>query len=88
MMLSVEVFAQYHHYVEAGSTDVSSTDTSRTTHHAWVHTNGAGHISGPFSFFAFAVCCIGGGVRGRKDWFKGVRQKLNAYNMTALIRAY
>lgn len=61
--------------------------TPRTPHHVWAHTIGAGHVSGPFSF-AFAVYCIGGGVRGGKDCFKGLRQKLDAYNMNAHIGAY
>lgn len=61
--------------------------TPRTPYHVWAHTVGAGHVSGPFSF-AFALCCIGGGVRGGKDCFAGVRQKLHAYKMNAHIGAY
>ena len=61
--------------------------TPRTPYHTWAHTIGAGHVSGPFSF-AFALCCIGGGVRKGKDCFTGVRRKLHAYKMNAHIGAY
>ena len=61
--------------------------TPRTPYHIWAHTIGAGHVSGPFSF-AFALCCIGGGVRKGKDCFTGVRQKLHAYRTNAHIGAY
>ena len=61
--------------------------TPRAPYHVWAHTVGAGHVSGPFQF-AFALCCISSGVRGGKDCFTGVKQKLNAYDMNSHIGAY
>lgn len=57
--------------------------TPRTSYQTWVHTIGAGHISGPFSF-AFFMCSMGGSSRrGGADCFAHVKQKLMAYRTNA-----
>ena len=61
--------------------------TPRTSYQTWVHTVGAGHISGPFSF-AFFVCSMGGSARHGADCFTHVRQKIIAHNMNAHIGTY
>ena len=61
--------------------------TPRTSYASWLHTVGAGHISGPFAF-AFFQCLIGGSVRGGADCFSTVKQKLMAYNMNRHIGSF
>lgn len=61
--------------------------TPRTSYQTWVHTVGAGHVSGPFSF-AFFVCSMGGSVRHGADCFTGVKQKIIAYNMNTHLGTY
>ena len=61
--------------------------TPRTSYQTWVHTVGAGPISGPFSF-AFFVCSMGGCARHGADCYTHVRQKIIAYNMDTHIGAY
>lgn len=61
--------------------------TPRTSYASWLHTIGAGHISGPFSF-VFFQCLIGGSVRGGADCFSTVKQKLMAFNMNGHIGAF
>lgn len=61
--------------------------TPRTSYPIWVHTVGAGHVSGPFSF-AFFQCVLGGSVRGGADCFTTVKQKLMAYNMNRHIGSF
>lgn len=61
--------------------------TPRTSYHTWVHTVGAGHVSGPWAF-AFFMCCMGGYARGGADCFTTVKQKLAAYKMNAHIGAF
>ena len=61
--------------------------TPSTSYQTWVHTVGAGHVSGPFSF-AFFACAMGGSIRGGADCFTGVKQKLTAYSMNDHIGAF
>lgn len=61
--------------------------TPRTSYPTWLHTIGAGHISGPFAF-AFLQCLMGGSVRGGGDCFTTVKQKLMAYNMNRHIGSF
>lgn len=61
--------------------------TPRTSYHTWVHTVGAGHVSGPWAF-AFFMCCMGGYARAGADCFTTVKLKLTAYKMNAHIGAF
>lgn len=62
--------------------------TPRISYHTWVHTVGAGHVSGPFSF-AFFACSMGGSVRGEgSDCFQPIKQKLMAHAMNDRIGAF
>ncbi len=61
--------------------------TPSTSYQTWVHTVGAGHVSGPFSF-AFFACVMGGSTRGGADCFTSVKQKLTAYSMNEHIGAF
>ncbi|KAL8808700.1 MAG: hypothetical protein Q9200_004115 [Gallowayella weberi] len=61
--------------------------TPRTTYAHWVHTTGAGHVSGPWSF-AFFCCIMSSTVRGGRDCFSTVKQKLMAYKMNDHIGAF
>ena len=61
--------------------------TPRTSYQTWVHTIGAGHISGPFAF-AFFACSMGGSLRGGADCFSHVKQKLMAHKMNAHYGAF
>ena len=61
--------------------------TPRTSYATWLHTIGAGHISGPWAF-AFLQCLLGGSVRGGADCFTTVKQKLMAYNMNRHIGSF
>lgn len=59
----------------------------RTPYHTWVHTVGAGHVSGPWSF-AFFICAMSGSIRRGRDCFSTVTQKLMAYKMNAHYGAF
>ncbi|MCJ1342374.1 hypothetical protein MMC31_000556 [Peltigera leucophlebia] len=61
-------------------------ETPRSSYPTWVHTVGAGHVSGPFSF-SFLVCYMGGSVRGGTDCFS-LKQKLVSYRMNWHIGAF
>ena len=61
--------------------------TPRTSYQTWVHTIGAGHISGPFAF-AFFACSMGGSFRGGADCFSQIKQKLIAFKMNAHYGAF
>ncbi|KAI4156797.1 MAG: hypothetical protein L6R39_001019 [Caloplaca ligustica] len=56
--------------------------TPRTSFPTWLHTVGAGHISGPFAW-AFFACSMGGSLRGGNDCFSTPKQKLIAHKMNA-----
>ena len=59
----------------------------RTSFQTWVHTVGAGHVSGPFSYSFFA-CCIGSSLRSGSDCFSSPKQKLMAHGMNAHYGAF
>lgn len=61
--------------------------TPRMPYHTWVHTVGAGHVSGPFAF-AFLTCLLGGSVRKGRDCFGSVTQKLIAFKMNSHIGSF
>ncbi|KAL8799888.1 MAG: hypothetical protein Q9182_005545 [Xanthomendoza sp. 2 TL-2023] len=61
--------------------------TPLTSYVHWVHTSGAGHVSGPW-FFSFFCCIISSTVRGGRDCFSTVKQKLMAYKMNNHIGAF
>lgn len=64
--------------------------TPRTSFQTWVHTTGAGHISGPFAW-AFFACCMSGSPNlrnGQGDCFRTPRQKLIAHGMNAHYGAF
>ncbi|KAL8923015.1 MAG: hypothetical protein Q9208_004827 [Pyrenodesmia sp. 3 TL-2023] len=64
--------------------------TPRTSFQTWVHTSGAGHISGPFAW-AFFACCMSGSPDlrdGQGDCFRTPRQKLMAHGMNAHYGAF
>lgn len=62
-------------------------ETPRSPYHTWVHTVGAGHISGPFSF-AFFKCWASSSVRNGTECFSNIKQKLMAYKMNSHIGAF
>lgn len=61
--------------------------TPRTSYHTWVHTVGAGHVSGPWSF-AFFTCAMSVSVRGGRDCFSTLNQKALAHKMNEHIGAF
>lgn len=61
--------------------------TPRMPYHTWVHTIGAGHVSGPFAF-AFLTCLLGGSVRKGCDCFGTITQKLIAFKMNSHIGSF
>ncbi|KAL8704958.1 MAG: hypothetical protein Q9201_001904 [Fulgogasparrea decipioides] len=61
--------------------------TPRTTYANWLHTTGAGHVSGPWSF-AFFCCIMSSKIRHGLDCFRTVKQRLLAYKMNDHIGAF
>ncbi|CAG8953635.1 hypothetical protein HYFRA_00010094 [Hymenoscyphus fraxineus] len=61
--------------------------TPKMPYHTWVHTVGAGHVSGPFGF-AFLSCLLGGSVRKGRDCFGTITQKLIAFKMNSHIGSF
>jgi hypothetical protein len=69
--------------------------TPRAPYHTWLHSTGAGHVSGPFSF-AFFLCTLSGTVRHPRtisaphnaDAFSTPRQKLIARSMNTHLGAF
>jgi hypothetical protein len=55
--------------------------------HTWVHTIGAGHVSGPFSF-AFLKCLLGGLLRDGDNCFSSATQNLMAFKMNSHIGSF
>ncbi|KAL8730563.1 MAG: hypothetical protein Q9166_004017 [cf. Caloplaca sp. 2 TL-2023] len=61
--------------------------TPRTSYQTWVHTVGAGHVSGPWAF-AFFCCIMSSTIRSGRDCFSTVKQKLVAHKMNSHIGAF
>lgn len=62
-------------------------DTPQTGYPTWIHTVGGGHISAPVSH-AMSTCYIGSCIRGGKDGWSSVAQRMIAYELNAHIGAY
>ncbi|KAI4263582.1 MAG: hypothetical protein L6R42_001282 [Xanthoria sp. 1 TBL-2021] len=69
------------------SDEIPLFSTPRTSFPTWLHTTGAGHVSGPWSF-SFFLCCISSTIRRGADCFTTLRQKLLAADMNAHIGAF
>lgn len=62
-------------------------DSPQTGYTTWIHTVGGGHISAPVSL-AMTTCYIGSCVRGGKDGWSSVAQRMFAYELNVHIAAF
>ncbi|PWY86714.1 hypothetical protein BO70DRAFT_422322 [Aspergillus heteromorphus CBS 117.55] len=62
-------------------------DSPRTAYATWVHTIGASHISGTISL-PWVACYMGSGIRGGRDGWSSVMQRMLAHEMNQHVGAY